>query len=80
LALGEFLSPVPAVLLLQRRREGDRPGVVNDERAKRAYRSRTDAYTRLLMQGDPPDLRDALLASADTPSAPVRLARIPQAD
>ena len=44
---------------------------VNDEKTKRAYGSRTDAYAtfaKMLKRGDPPDDWAALLASAKTPS------------
>ena len=50
---------------------------VNDEQTKRAYGSRTDAYTvfaKMLKSGNPPDDWDALLASARAPSAARRLA------
>jgi len=49
---------------------------VNDERTKRAYGSRTDAYAvfaKMLKQGDPPDDWDSLLAAAGAPSAVSRL-------
>lgn len=48
---------------------------VNDERTKRAYGSRTDAYAtfaKMLSRGDPPDDWDALLAMAREPSASER--------
>ena len=46
---------------------------VNDEKTKRAYGSRTDAYAtfaKMLKRGDPPDDWAALLASAKTLARP----------
>jgi len=52
---------------------------VNDEQTKRAYGSRTDAYTtfaRMLKSGHPPDDWDALVKAAVAPSASARLTAI----
>lgn len=50
---------------------------VNDERTKRAYGSRTDAYAtfaKMLARGDPPDDWHALLATAKEPPGSAALA------